>query len=121
MSQKHKMICIVCPTGCKLTVTQTSEGMYVEGALCKRGEVYGVKERTNPTRIVTSTVKIYGGELVRIPVRTESDVPKALILSCMMAINKVVLNAPVKMGDVVIKNILNTGVDLITSRSMKKK
>jgi len=121
MSQNHEMICIVCPTGCHLIVTETIDGINVEGALCKRGEVYGVKELTNPTRIVTSTVKIIGAELVRIPVRTASDIPKELILKCMVEINKVVLHAPVKMGDVVIKNILNTGIDLITSRSMKKK
>ena len=117
---KHEMICIACPVGCHITVIEDQKNYTVEGAACKRGDVYGVKELTNPTRIVTSTVKITGAEMNRIPVRTASDIPKKLIRACMDEINKVCIDAPIKMGDVVIKNVCNTGVDVITSRSMKK-
>ena len=112
-----EMICIACPVGCHLTVT---DDLNVSGHKCARGEEYGVKELTNPTRIVTSTVKIQGADKNRIPVRTESDIPKELIYKCMDVINKVVLQAPVAMGYVVIENLLDTGVNVITSRSMKK-
>lgn len=115
------MICIACPVGCHLTVIKDGEHFIVDGALCKRGEVYAVKELTNPTRIVTSTVKITGAEFTRIPVRTRTAIPKALIRACMIEINKVSLDAPVIMGEIVISNLLNTGVDVITSRSMRKK
>ena len=112
-----EMICIACPVGCHISVT---EDLIVSGHKCPRGEEYGVKELTNPTRIVTSTVKIHGADKNRIPVRTESDIPKDLIFKCMEVINKVVLEAPVTMGDIVIENLLDTGVNVITSRSMKK-
>lgn len=118
MSKVHELICIACPVGCHLKVTE-GETIIVEGAKCKRGEEYGVKELTNPTRIVTSTMKIKGALGDRIPVRTSADIPKDLIFDCMKEINAVVLTAPIKMGDILIKNILNTGVDIIASRSMK--
>ncbi len=118
MSKVHELICIACPVGCHLTVTE-GETITVENAKCKRGETYGVKELTNPTRIVTSTMKIDGAIANRIPVRTAEDIPKDKIVDCMKEINAVTLKAPIKMGDVVIEDVLNTGVNIIASRSMK--
>ncbi len=117
MNKKHEMICIACPVGCHLTVF---DDLTVEGHKCPRGKEYGIKELTNPTRIVTSTVKITGAHKGRIPVRTEHDIPKELIYKVMDVINSVVVEAPVHMGDVIIENILDTGVNVIASRSMKK-
>ncbi len=113
----HKMICIACPIGCHLEV---SADYKVTGNQCPKGEIYALNELKNPMRIVTSTVVITGGIHKRLPVRTQSEIPKALIMDCMVEINKVKVIAPVKMGDVIIKNVLNTGVDIIASRSMKK-
>ncbi len=79
MKKSHEMICIACPVGCHLTVIQNGDDYEVTHAQCKRGEVYGVKELTNPTRIVTSTVVIEGALMARIPVRTESTIPKGLL------------------------------------------
>ncbi|MCH4886503.1 DUF1667 domain-containing protein [Acidaminobacter sp. JC074] len=118
MSKVHDLICIACPVGCHLKVTEGSE-ILVEHAKCKRGEAYGVKELTNPTRIVTSTMKIEGGLSSRIPVRTAEDIPKDKIFDCMKEINETTLTAPVKMGDVLIENVLGTGVNIVASRSMK--
>lgn len=121
--EKREMICIVCPVGCHLEVIQdekSESGYIVTGAACKRGEVYGVKELSNPTRVLTSTVKIKGSLIPRIPVRTSSDIPKGEIFNCMELINQVELQAPVKVGQVVIENIRNTGVNIIASRSMDK-
>lgn len=121
MAQEHNIICIVCPIGCHLKVTETDGGGWlVEGNACKRGEVYGVKEMTNPTRVVPTTVKIVGGELNRLPVKTKEAVPKNLIFEVMAEINKVCVYAPVKVGDVIIENVCDTGVDIVASRSMKK-
>jgi len=117
------MICIVCPLGCKLKVIKddTSEAGYaVEGNKCFRGVDYGVKEMTNPTRVLTTTVSIVDASLKRLPVRTSGTIPKSLIKEAMELINKVEAKAPVKVGDVIIKDILNTGVDIIASRSMYK-
>ena len=117
MNKKHEMICIACPVGCHLTVF---DDLTVKGHKCERGKEYGIKELTNPTRIVTSTVKIIGAHKGRIPVRTENDIPKELIYKVMDVINAVVVDAPVHMGDIIVENILGTGVNVIASRSMKK-
>lgn len=118
---KKEMICIVCPIGCHLTVTKDEDealGYSVKGNKCKRGIEYGIKELTNPTRVITSTVKIKNAHLKRLPVKTNGAIPKALNFECMRLINSIEIVAPIKMGDVIIENILDTGVDLVASRSM---
>ncbi len=115
------MICIVCPLGCKLKVIKndTSEtGYVVEGNKCFRGADYGVKEMTNPTRVLTTTVIISDAPVKRLPVRTSGAIPKHLINQAMDLINKVEVESPIKVGQVIVKNILDTGVDVVTSRSM---
>jgi len=119
--EDKEMICIVCPIGCHITVAEdesSSTGYSVTGNKCKRGEEYGVKELTNPTRVITTTVKINKAHLKRLPVRTNGSVPKDKIFECMKVINTAEVEAPVKEGEVILKNILNTGVDLVASRSM---
>jgi CxxC motif-containing protein len=115
------MICIVCPLGCKLKVIKndTSQmGYDVEGNKCFRGEEYGIKEMTNPTRALTTTVIISNASVKRLPVRTSGTIPKHLIKQAMELINKAEAKAPIKVGQVIIKNILDTGVDIIASRSI---
>lgn len=122
MSAKD-LICITCPIGCRLTLIQddTAENGYIiEGNQCKRGIKYAIEEMTHPTRMIPTTVVIEGAMLNRLPVRTENPVPKGMIFDCMKEINKVVLQAPVKMGDIVIENILDTGVNIIATRSMER-
>ncbi|WP_432664550.1 DUF1667 domain-containing protein [Wukongibacter baidiensis] len=118
---KKEMVCIVCPIGCHLTVTKDDGeplGYSVTGNKCKRGIEYGIKELTNPTRVITSTVKIKNAHLRRLPVKTNGAIPKDLNFECMRLINSIEVVAPIKMGDVIVKNILGTGVDLVASRSM---
>lgn len=117
---KKNLICITCPIGCRLTIDRKGDRMIVEGNQCKRGITYAEDELTNPTRMIPTTVKIEGSHLRRLPVRTASPVPKGLIFACMHEINKVIICAPIKMGDVVLENILETGVDIIATRSMDK-
>lgn len=118
---KKDMICIVCPIGCHIDVVEDEsvEGGYrVDGANCKRGKMYGVKELTRPTRLLTTTVIVDGAALTRIPVRTDKEIPKDKIFDCMKIINEVKLKVPVKMGEVVIENILDLDVNIIASRSV---
>lgn len=116
------MVCIVCPIGCRLTVEADAtkeSGFSVTGNRCNRGEAYGVEEMTNPTRMVPTTVIIEEGIFKRLPVKTEKPIPKGLIFKAMKEIDKVVVKAPVKCGDVIVENILDTGVNVVASRSMK--
>jgi len=115
------MICIVCPLGCKLTVTEkesSDKGFEVSGNKCPRGLEYGVIEMTNPTRVLTTTIKVNNAHLKRLPVRTKGAIPKPQIFDIMKVINKAEVTAPVTMGQVIIENILETGIDIIASRSM---
>lgn len=117
---EKNMVCIVCPVGCRMTVTVEDKKIEVAHNKCKRGEVYGTEEMTNPTRMITSTIKINDGLLRRLPVRTLQPVPKGMIFECMDIINNMAIDAPVKMGEVVIENICGTGVDIIATRSMER-
>lgn len=112
-----ELICISCPMGCHLKVDVDNKT--VEGNTCKRGEIYGLNEVTNPVRVVTSTVKVNGGELPVIPVKTNGAIPKHLNFECMDIIGETVIEAPVKMGDVIIENVLGTGVDVVASRNIE--
>ncbi|OGO79065.1 MAG: molybdopterin oxidoreductase [Clostridiales bacterium GWB2_37_7] len=115
------MVCIVCPLGCKLKVIKndTSQtGYTVEGNKCFRGVDYGIKEMSSPTRVLTTTVIISDASVKRLPVRTSGTIPKHLIKQAMELINKVEVKAPIIVGQVIIKNILDTGVDIIASRSL---
>lgn len=121
---KRDLVCIVCPMGCRMTIEtdESSENGYkVEGNTCKRGITYAVKEVTNPTRVITTTVKIEEFHLRRLPVRTDGEVPKEMIFDCMKEINKVTIKPPVKTGDVIVEDILGTGVNVVASRSAEKK
>ena len=110
-----KLICIVCPKGCRLTV---DDKLNVTGNGCNRGIKYAIDELTNPTRMITSTVKIEGGQLSRLPVVTSAPVPKDLIFDVMKEINKISVVAPVKVKTVVLKNVLNLGVDIVATRDI---
>ena len=122
MAEKHELVCISCPMGCRLTVTKEGTDKWrVEGNTCKRGEAYGIKELTNPTRVLPTTVKIKDGVLNRLPVRTSEAIPKGLIFEAMKVIDKVCVKAPVKLGDVIIGNLLDTGIDVVASRTILKK
>ena len=116
---KRELTCIGCPMGCALTVEmENGEVTNVTGNTCKIGDNYARKEVTNPTRIVTSTVVIDGGVHARIPVKTATDIPKSAIFKVMDDINKVRVKAPVKIGDVVLKNVAGTGVDVVATRNI---
>lgn len=110
------LICIGCPMGCPLTIEKDGEKIIsVSGNTCPRGDTYARKELTNPTRIVTTTVSLEGGEKVRISVKTKEDIPKEKIFECVRELKTVVAKAPVKIGDVVLENVAGTGVDVVAT------
>ncbi len=119
---KKELVCIVCPKGCRLTVIEdkgSESGYRVEGNTCPRGEKYGIKEFVNPTRIVTSTVKLKNKYHKRLPVRTNGGIPKERIFDCMSIIKSIEIEHKVEVGQIIVKNILGVGVDLIATRSIE--
>ena len=122
MTEVKELTCISCPLGCSLTVTmEGKEVVKVEGNTCPKGKAYGEKEVTNPTRIVTSSVKVRGGILPVVSVKTASDIPKEKIAECSRALKGIQIDAPVKIGDTVLRNVGGTGVDMIATRNVSKK
>lgn len=114
-----KLTCIACPMGCPLSVEMDGDKVVsVTGNTCPRGKVYGEKEVTNPTRIVTSTVKVSGGESVMVSVKTKNDIPKGKIFDVVKALKGVEIPAPVKIGDVVIADVAGTGVDIVATKNV---
>ncbi|HLR35605.1 MAG TPA: DUF1667 domain-containing protein [Tissierellales bacterium] len=115
-----KKTCIRCPIGCRLTITKDDtlpSGYLVEGNTCNRGEEYAIKEMTNPSRTVTSTVKIKNSTIPRLPIKTKGEIPKDKIFECMDIINSIEVSAPIKKGDIILKNVLDTNIDIIATRS----
>ena len=115
----QELVCIVCPLGCKLTVERTGDEYSVKGNICKRGIDYAIEELTHPTRMLTSTVKLTQSQHVRLPVHSSAPIPKDLIFDAMKKINTCMAKAPIKVGDIVIKNILDTGVNICSSRTIE--
>ena len=114
------LICVSCPIGCSLKVELDEVGkvLSVSGNTCKRGEQYAVSECTNPVRVLTSTMRVKGGALPVVPVKTSVPIPKGKMFDCMEVINNEVVDAPVKMGDVLICNICDTGADIVATNEV---
>lgn len=115
------LVCIACPIGCRVTITKddaSPDGYIVEGNTCKKGRAYAIKEVTAPSRMLTSTVRIEGAKLCRLPVVSSDEVPKQLLFKAMEEMNGVLITSPVIIGDIVLENIAGSGVDLVASRSM---
>lgn len=117
--ERKELICIGCPLGCNLTVEMDGgQVVSVNGNTCKRGDDYARKELTDPRRIVTSTVPVAGGNLPVVSVKTTSDIPKGKFRECLCALKGVTLTAPVQIGDVIVENVADTGVDVIATKSI---
>jgi CxxC motif-containing protein len=115
-----ELTCIVCPMGCRMTAEKSGGEIKVSGNTCKRGEKYAVQEMTCPMRTLTSLVKVRGGEGPLCPVKTGEAIPKAMIGAALEEVRGACIDAPVRIGDVVIPNIAGTGVDLIATANRAK-
>ncbi len=115
-----ELICISCPLGCVVKVKiDDGEIKDITGYSCKRGITYAQKEITNPVRIVTSTVKVDGGEKPLVSVKTKQSIPKNKIFDCMDEIRRMVVKAPVEAGDIIIENVAGTGVEVVATKDVK--
>ena len=111
--------CIVCPRSCVITVKEGAEGaLEISGQTCKRGEDFARAEYTNPVRMLTTTVKIDGGRIHRLPVISRSEIPKAKLPECLAYLYGIQASAPVKSGDVICADVCGTGVDIVAARDV---
>ncbi len=118
--ETKNLTCINCPLGCALTVEMNGETiLHVTGNTCKRGEVYARREVTAPVRMVTSTVRVIGGNLPVLSVKTREAIPRERIFACVRELKKISLQAPVYVGDVVLENVAGTGIDIVATRNVE--
>lgn len=119
MNKQETITCINCPVGCRMTVTlsETGEFISVSGNTCPRGAKYARQECTEPERTITAVIQVKGNQ-IPLSVRTSKPVPKKMIFQIMHALSGLTISAPVTIGDVIVKNILDTGADIVATRSV---
>ena len=113
-------LCIGCPLGCRLEVEEDEGNHIVEvrGFSCKRGKDYAAQEHSDPRRMVTTTVNVRGGMWARLPVKTSAPIPKGLVRELCRSLRPITVNAPLKLGDVIMQDALGTGVNIVATRDM---
>ncbi len=135
--KKRELICISCPIGCRLQV-EYEEGLIhstvinphslqtieqriqVKGNRCSRGEIYGIEEILSPRRMVTATALIHSKLQARISLKTTAPIPKEHIFPLLKQIYKLKLKPPIKIGELIIKNYKNTGVDVVSTMEINE-
>ncbi len=105
-----KLICIICPRGCTLTAEGERDCLKVSGNACPKGETYAICECTNPTRTVTSIVRVANRNECMVSVKTENPIPKDKIFEVMKKIRNTAVSAPVKIGDIILKDVFGTNI-----------
>ena len=120
MSEERKFICVSCPLGCGLTVNLDDAGevVKVEGNTCPRGESYARSEVKDPRRVFASTVRVRGGKLPVCPVRSKAPAPKGKLFGIAEEVARLEVDAPVKIGQVLIHGVCGTDVDIVASRDL---
>ncbi len=118
----NRIVCVQCPVGCKIKF-ELVDGQIakVDGNKCPKGLDYLKDELADPKRIVPTSVRVINGEYELVSVKTSKPISKKYIPLLMDTLKNIRLNAPVKVGDVVLKNFMNTGVDVVATRSVSKR
>jgi CxxC motif-containing protein len=116
--EKIEMICINCPLGCALTVERDGDNFKVSGNTCPRGEKYAINELTHPVRTLTTTVAVANREGAYLPVKTAKPISKSKLFEAMALVNSTKAVAPVKIGDIIIENMLGEA-DLVAASDVE--
>ena len=117
------MICVSCPVGCMLNVRRgddsSLDNLTVTGNQCSAGLTYAEKEMTNPTRNIATSLRVTGGDMPMLSVKTAHPIPKRAIMDVVKAVHKISVHAPVELGDVVLADAAGTGVDIVATRNVR--
>jgi CxxC motif-containing protein len=115
--KEMEIICVMCPLGCLVTVTIDDKGNVsgVANNLCKEGEKYAIAECKFPGRVLTTTVLTEGSTRKLLPAKTNQPIPKEKLMESMCSLSGIKVKPPIKMGQIIVPNILGTGADLVAS------
>lgn len=117
----EKIVCVLCPMGCKIKYNALNGKIVsLEGNRCPRGVSYLEDELREPKRIVPTSVKVINGEMPLASVKTSKPIPRRLIPQFMQVVKNVEVEAPIKVGDVIIENVLDTGANVVATRTVKR-
>ena len=121
MIEEKEITCIVCPIGCKILVE--TDGKHIknlDGNKCKHGIDYAEHEALDPRRMLTTSVFVDGGEWPLVSVKSAKSVPKEKIFNVLKEIRKTKIKAPIKSGQKILKNVANTDIDILATKTVKK-
>lgn len=119
---ERTIVCLSCPKGCRVRVKADGEDIKdISGHECPQGIEYAKNEYLNPTRILPTTVRVKNGQIALVPVKTAAPIPKEKIGEAMQKLSEIEIEAPVELGQVIVENIVDTGVNVVATRSIKEK
>ena len=121
MPSENKITCIVCPISCKIQFkTDGTHFEIIDGNKCIKGIDYTRNEALDPRRMLTSLVSVKNGKWPLVSVKSSKPVPKNMVFSILSEIRKTIVNAPVKSGQTIIKNVSNTDIDILSTKSIEE-
>lgn len=115
-----EVVCVVCPRGCRIQVEVNGQDYIMTQNGCNRGPIYVRQELTDPRRSLTTTIQIKGSMEHRLPVVTDQDMPRNKIFEALELLSKVTVVAPIKVGDIIVENILGTGISIVAAKTIKQ-
>ncbi|MHB0859527.1 MAG: DUF1667 domain-containing protein [Anaerolineae bacterium] len=119
MSEQREYICVTCPVGCTIdAIVEGGELVSIQGQACKRGQAFVREEIHDPRRTLTTTVRVRGGALPLAPVRSSAPLPKGLVMRAAEILRSLTLDAPVEAQQVIVRDILGSGIDVVTTRAI---
>ena len=120
MASEQEVTCIICPIGCKMLVrTDGIESEVLGGNKCKKGIEYARNEALDPRRMLTTSVLVKNGDWPLVSVKSSKPVPKQKVFSVLEEIKRINVKAPVKSGRVILRNVAETGIDIIATKTVK--
>ena len=111
-----ELICIVCPKGCRIQVDESKIAV-ISGYKCAKGLSYALEELQQPKRVLTSTVVLINGKIRRCPVKTDKAIGKERIFEAMQLLDSVIVQAPIKLGQIIVENILGTNCNWVATKT----
>ena len=118
LSKEQEIISIICPLSCAITLSGDPENPQVSGHECNRGRDYALQEAADPRRVLAGAVRISGGSLPRLPVKTSAAIPRKMILEAARLLDRISITVPQRCGELIAANFANSGADLIATREL---